>query len=89
MDPRLDLQGLVVSGYRLVNVVSGDGSHGVVVLCVDSYNTPYAMKVERYEGAMRKEGDVLESISSYFGEAQDLHIPSLHQTFKKGGKQSW
>jgi hypothetical protein len=86
MDPRLDLQGLVVGGYRLVNVVSGDGSHGVVVLCVDSHNTRYAMKIERYEGAMRKEGDVLESISSYFGEAQDLHIPRLHQTFKKGGK---
>lgn len=76
----------MVGEFKITDVISDFGGHGLVVSCVDERNTPYAMKLERKESSMERDNAALREFWSHSSIQQipleNVHVPKLRDTLK-------
>ena len=86
--PGQDITGLKVGEYTISNIISQNGSHGLVVECVDNAGAKWAMKIERSAEEMAVDNLAMNEISNHpmNRDQTDLHVPRLHEGFIAAGK---
>ena len=84
-----DIAGLTVGEYTITKIISQNGGHGLVVLCVDNSGVKWAMKIERENQKMAVDNLAMTDMSNHQANLleNNLHIPRLQKGFNEGGKE--
>jgi len=84
-----DIAGLTVGEYTITKIISQNGGHGLVVVCVDNSGVKWAMKIERENKLMAVDNLAMTEMSNHPANLleNNLHIPRLQKGFNQGGKE--
>src|SRR5271154_2587892 len=84
-----DIAGLTVGEYTITKIVSQNGGHGLVVVCVDNSGVKWAMKIERENQKMTGDNLAMTEMSNHAANLSEknLHISRLQKGFNEGAKE--